>query len=97
MFVVDFRLKSCAFVLGWLDKPRVDAVWKRADVKNCEGVRQDWMSYEYVDAAFAQLLDQCFETVMPLPRPCDQPSWLIGTAVVVDACAFVGMPPLFSR
>ena len=26
MFVVGSRLKFCAFVLEWLDKPRVDAV-----------------------------------------------------------------------
>lgn len=97
MFVVDSRLRSCVFDLGWLDKPRVDVVWKRADAKHLEAVRQDSMSYEYVDAVFAQLLDQCFETVMPLPLPYDQPSWLTATAAVVDAGAFVGMPQLFFR
>ena len=55
------------------------------------------MSYEYVDAVSAQLPDQYFETVMPLPLPCDQPSWPTATAAVVDACAFVDMPQLFSR
>ena len=55
------------------------------------------MSYGYVDAAFAQLPDQCFEIVMPLPLPYDQPWWLTATAAVVDAGAFVGMPQLFSR
>ena len=73
MFVVDSRLKSCVFALGWLDKPRVDAAWTRADVKHWEAVRQDSMSYEYVDAVSAQLPDQYFETVMPLPLPYDQP------------------------
>ena len=55
------------------------------------------MSYEYVDAGSAQLPDQYFEAVMPLPLPYDQLSWLTATAAVVDACVCVDMPPLSSR